>query len=236
MDSSTIIATYLTTNGYEDVKRYDAYMINRNGEVWSKLYKKIMKPQVKEDYLCFNLTQDGKRHKEYIHRLLGIQYIENPDNLPEIDHIDRNRTNNKLENLRWVDKKRQNNNKSNNIALKTEEELIKRVVDIKEYKREWAEKDRREKGIQPKNPNFNRTEYNREWIKAKRAEMTDEEKKVYLEKRRGTRPEQTEEQKEKARERAKAQREKIKADPEQVAKVQEYKKAKAQEYRDKKKS
>jgi hypothetical protein len=231
MDVPTIIDTYLTTNGFEDMKRYDAYMINRKGEVWSKIYKKVMKPQAKEDfYLYINLTQDGVRHKESIHRLLGIQYIENPDNLPEIDHIDRNRTNNSLENLRWIDKKGQNNNKSNNLALKTEDELKQRDDDIREYKREWAEQNRREKGIEPRNQEFDKTQYNRKWIKEKRAKMTDEEKKAYLKERRENRPEQTEEQKQKARERAKAQRERIKADPEQIAKDREYKKLKAREY------
>ena len=114
-------------------------------------------------------------------------------------------------------------------------QVIQSAEDLKKYKREWAENNRREQGIKPKAEGFDQKKYARDWARAKRAEMTEEEKKVYLEKRRETRPKQTEEQKEKARERAKAQREKIKADPEQVAKVNEYKKAKVREYRNKKK-
>jgi hypothetical protein len=231
MDSATIIDTFLTTNGFEDMKRYDAYMINRKGEVWSKIYKKVMKPHAKEDfYLCIILTQSGVRHKESIHRLLGIQYIENPNNLPEIDHIDRNRTNNALENLRWIDKKGQMNNKSNNLALKTEDELKQREDDIREYKREWAENNRREKGIEPRTQGFDKKKHSREYMRAKRANMTDEEKQAYLKERRENRPEQTEEQKARAIERAKAQRERIKADPERAAKYREYSKLKAREY------
>jgi len=238
MDSATIIANYLTTNGFEDMKRYDSYMINRKGEVWSKVYQKVMKPQVKQLYLWMTLTQDGIRHKEYIHRLLGIQYIDNPDNLPEIDHIDRNRTNNSLENLRWVDKKTQNNNKTNNIALKTEEEQIKRIEDITEYKRVWAEKNRREKGVEPRSrmTDEEQAERHNEQRQVKRDSMPDEERAELNKKRRENRPEQTEEQKSAARERARKQREDRKADPEQVIKNREYQKIKAQQKRDKMKA
>ena len=141
------------------------------------------------------------------HRQLAIQYIENPDNLPEIDHIDRNRRNNDLSNLRWADKTIQNNNKSSNIANLTEEEKNDRIIDMKEYKREWAEKDRRTKGIEPKNPNFDNKAYQQEWMKNKRANRSQEEIDAENKMRRETRPVQTEEQKEKARERARKQRE-----------------------------
>ena len=114
-------------------------------------------------------------------------------------------------------------------------QAIQSVDDLKKYKREWAENNRREQGIEPRTQGFDHKKYARDWARAKRAEMTDAERAEVNRKKRENRPEQTEEQKEKARERAKAQREKIKADPEQVAKVNEYKKAKVREYRNKKK-
>ena len=46
------------------------------------------------------------------HRILALQFIENPDNLPEIDHINRIRTDNRLENLRWVSKSDNQKNKA----------------------------------------------------------------------------------------------------------------------------
>ena len=49
-----------------------------------------------------------------VHRLVAETFLENPENKPEIDHIDRNGFNNNLENLRWVTRVENQNNKSNN--------------------------------------------------------------------------------------------------------------------------
>ena len=243
MNATSIIELHLNENGFEDLKHYEGlYKINQNGEVWSCWYNKIMKPQEKEGYLCLNLKRSDRKHKCYIHRLLAIQYIENPDNLPEIDHIDRNRQNNSLSNLRWVDKKTQNNNKSNNL---TEEEKEKRIIEIREYKRVWSEKDRREKGIQPKitfETEEDRKEHEKNRDNASRKKrkenLTEEEKeerrakqreqnKKYIEK---MTPEELEVFRDKAKERARKQREKINNDADKREELREYKRIKGNEY------
>jgi hypothetical protein len=53
-------------------------------------------------YLVVNLSKEGKNVTYLIHRLMAFAFLVNPDNLVEIDHIDRNKTNNTLSNLRWV--------------------------------------------------------------------------------------------------------------------------------------
>ncbi len=192
---------------FENLKGFEElYRINLQGEIYSNYFNKIMSSTNEKGYLRISLSKNGERKSYRIHRLLAIQYIPNPNNLPEIDHIDRNKLNNKLLNLRWCDRITNANNKGNCIALMTEEQKQKRIDDLREYKRVWAEKKARENGIQSKGPNVSNTnEYKNEWRKNKKMNMTDEEKEIELQKRREiyNKKEKTEEFKQKAIERAK---------------------------------
>lgn len=60
-----------------------------------------------EGYLQVRIN--NKHYK--VHRLIAMAFHSNPNNLPEVDHIDRNKQNNKPENLRWVTSKENNDNK-----------------------------------------------------------------------------------------------------------------------------
>lgn len=55
-------------------------------------------------YLYVTLTKDGKRYNRYVHRLVAEAFIDNPDGLLEVDHINRIRNDNRIENLRWVNR------------------------------------------------------------------------------------------------------------------------------------
>jgi hypothetical protein len=94
------------------------------------------------------------------------------------------------------------NNINKNQALQSQE-------DLKEYKRKWAEKNRREKGIEEKKKltTEEKRAYQAEWMKEKRLNRTQEQIEEENKKRRETRKPLTEEQKEQARERARKQRE-----------------------------
>ena len=82
-----------------DVVGYEGlYKINKNGDVWNcKRNKFISVHYDKDGYKIVSLKGSKK-----LHRLLAINFIPNPENLPIIDHIDRIKTNNTLDNLRWT--------------------------------------------------------------------------------------------------------------------------------------
>jgi len=97
----------------EDLKDYEGlYKINKQGEVWSYYYKRLMKPTLSTctGYYTIEITKNKIRCMSSIHRLLAIQYLPNPNNLPMVDHIDRNKLNNSLDNLRWASARTNNLN------------------------------------------------------------------------------------------------------------------------------
>ena len=53
-------------------------------------------------YKKVELCKDGKRKGFKVHRLVAIAFIPNPDNKPEVNHIDGNKINNNIDNLEWV--------------------------------------------------------------------------------------------------------------------------------------
>lgn len=53
------------------------------------------------DYLQTRLWKNNKPHYYYVHRLVAMAFIPNPNNYETVDHIDTNKLNNTLTNLRW---------------------------------------------------------------------------------------------------------------------------------------
>lgn len=61
-------------------------------------------------YLKVRISMNGSAKSMLVHQLVARTFIENPDNKPEIDHIDGDPKNNRVENLRWCTKKENMNN------------------------------------------------------------------------------------------------------------------------------
>ena len=86
-----------------EIRNYPNYLIYPDGRVWSQKRKIFLRSGLTTTgYKQVILCNDGKVKTFTIHRLVAIHYIPNPHYYPQVDHIDRNRTNNDVSNLRWV--------------------------------------------------------------------------------------------------------------------------------------
>lgn len=81
---------------------YNGYILYEDGTLIGKRGQAKSYHDNGKGYLITGLMFEGKRITKAKHRLLAEAFIPNPNNLAEVDHIDTDRQNNKLDNLRWV--------------------------------------------------------------------------------------------------------------------------------------
>ena len=108
----SFLETWRPVVGYEglyevsdfgEVRSLDRWRGNGKGYFQETRVKKPVKQA--NGYLYVGLYKDGKPKMYRVHRLVAQAFIENPYNLPEVNHIDEDKTNNVVSNLEWCDRK-----------------------------------------------------------------------------------------------------------------------------------
>lgn len=100
---------------WKDIEGYEGlYQVSNLGNIKSFCNNKTI--ILKQTNICkyghkkVTLCKNGVKKVMTVHRLVAKAFIPNPDNKPEIDHIDTNPSNNRVDNLRWVTSKENTNN------------------------------------------------------------------------------------------------------------------------------
>lgn len=97
-----MIEIWKNINGYDD---YQASNLGRIKTIANSASRKerILKPLTHpRGYFRVALWRNGKSKFLFIHRIIAITFIDNPDNKPTVNHIDGNKSNNYSNNLEWT--------------------------------------------------------------------------------------------------------------------------------------
>ena len=95
-----MVEDWRPVRGYEGL-----YEVSASGKVRSIKRGIVLRPcfDGRKQYVHVNLWKDGLQKSTNVHRIVAMAFIPNPNGLPEINHIDEDKTNNAASNLEWCD-------------------------------------------------------------------------------------------------------------------------------------
>lgn len=84
------------------IEGYENYSVDEKGNVYNtNTNKKLKWRKTLKGYCYVSLYKNNKQKNMFIHRLVALAFIPNPDELPQVNHKDENKENNCIDNLEW---------------------------------------------------------------------------------------------------------------------------------------
>ena len=129
-----------------EIKDCPNYLIERDGSVYNireDMYMKNSNHSAGYEKVCL-VDKNGEKKYPLIHRLIALAYIPNPNNLPMVDHKNRRKKDNNIENLHWVSRR---DNQLNSSRYDSKEKYITKTKsgkylfqiknNVNKYARTW---------------------------------------------------------------------------------------------------
>lgn len=132
---------------WRKIEEYPLYMVSNYGRVKSIRYERfihqlgttnlfqeriIAQHPDKKRYLRVSLYRDCKKHTERVQRLVAKAFLQNPDNLPEVNHKSEDKKDNRVINLMWSSAKDNSNWGTRNDRISARIKGVKRSEEEKE--------------------------------------------------------------------------------------------------------
>ena len=110
---------------FRPIPGYPGYVVSNNGCIYGPRQKMLNQHIDKDGYLITNCFIDKKIKKILMHRAVALAWIPNPEQHPTVDHINRNKQDNRVENLRWATHRLQSLNRYHKPNILNEKYIYK---------------------------------------------------------------------------------------------------------------
>lgn len=92
---------YYQVSNFGRVKRTSFYYVDKYGHKRCRKEKILSQIKNRHGYLLVHLSKDNVKRHIYVHRLVACSFIENPENKPQVNHKNGNKSDNHVSNLEW---------------------------------------------------------------------------------------------------------------------------------------
>jgi hypothetical protein len=119
----------MATEIYVTIEGFSNYAVSNFGNISNTQTGKHLKTSDCKGTLKVTLCENGKSKQFYVHRLVALAFVENPENKDFVIHVDDNRTNNTATNLKWITKREFDMIINNKMRQKREDiAMVRRVI------------------------------------------------------------------------------------------------------------